>query len=178
LLRICLDLNVWCGAFISARLGRTDTAAFILTNAARSGASERGPLALVISWGMLARLRGVVVDQLGFSLADAGRLTELIAAYAREGPSLTLGGVGVLPIHDAEDRHVLETAWAGAADLLVTHNLSDFVVPEAEALVPDRIYGLRRGSAKLVVCHTYNAAAWLQGEDWPDAVATFLSLTT
>jgi hypothetical protein len=48
-------------------------------------------VALVVSWGMLERLRIVLVRDLGFTDRDAGRLAELIASYAHEGPSLTLG---------------------------------------------------------------------------------------
>lgn len=173
--RLCLDLNVWCGAFIGLRLGRTDTAAQRLTDAARTGGSPQGPVTLIVSHGMLERLTDVLATQLHFPPEEAARLCELIASYAREGPSLTLGGVGVLPIHDTEDRHVLETAWAGQADVLVTQNLADFLEPEAEALVPERIYGLRRGGTKLMLCHTFDAAAWLGGEPWPTVVGAFLN---
>lgn len=124
---------------------------------------------------MLERLRAVLVGQLSFAEPDAERLCELIASYAREGPSLTLGGVGVLPVPDAEDRHVLETAWAAQAAMLVTHNIGDFVDDESETLVAGRVYGLRRGPAKLLVCHTYNAAAWLRGDPWPETVTRFLN---
>jgi hypothetical protein len=54
--KVCLDLNVWCGAFIARRLGREGTATIALTDAVRLGQSPRGPIALVISWGMLERL--------------------------------------------------------------------------------------------------------------------------
>lgn len=172
-LRVCLDLNVWCGAFLSEQLGRSDTAAQSLVAAVRSGQCERGPVALVISWGMLNRMREVL-ERLGFEPREAERLTELIATYAHEGPSLTLGGVGVLPLDDTEDRHVMETAWAGEVDLLVTHNLDDFA-GDSDALVPDRILGASRGGAKLIVSHTYDAAAWLRGEPWPEAVDAFLA---
>ena len=174
MLRLCLDLNIWCGAFLAQRLGRNSTAAGYLTQTLRDGVSPRGPVALVISLGMLDRLRDVLSGQLGFTSTDAERLCDLIATYAREGPSLTLGGIGVLPIRDQEDRHVLETAWAAHSDLLVTHNLVDFLDRDSEVLVSDRVYGLTRGTAKLLVCHTYNAAAWLGGERWPDAVIRFL----
>jgi hypothetical protein len=65
LLGVCLDLNVWCAAFIARRLGRRDTAATYLVEAVRQGQSAAGPLALVVSWGMLERLRAVLTRDLG-----------------------------------------------------------------------------------------------------------------
>ncbi|THD60938.1 PIN domain-containing protein [Phenylobacterium sp.] len=174
MLRVCLDLNVWCGALLAQGLGRKDTAAGFLAHTVRGGASAQGPIALVISLGMLDRLRTVLARDLGFGEGDADRLCELIAAYGREGPSLTLGGVGVLPVSDEEDRHVLETAWSGQADVLVTHNLTDFLEAGAETLVDEQVYGLRRGAGRLLLCHTFAAAAWLRGESWPDPVRRFL----
>ena len=67
---------------------------------------------------MLERLKLVLIEQLRFDRADAVALTDAIAGYAHMGPSLTLGGVGVIPLQDTEDRHVLETAWAGSAEIL------------------------------------------------------------
>ena len=162
MIKICLDLNVWCGAFISRRLGRDDTATMALVETVRSGQSARGPVALVVSWGMLERLRKVLVHDLGFADDDAARLTELIASYAKEGPSLTLGGVGIIPIHDVEDRHVLETAWAGEADILVTANLADFVRAEDHTLLEGRLYQLRRGGKSMILAHPFEAVRWLR----------------
>lgn len=173
-MRLCLDLNVWLGAFLSERLERTGTATQALVDAVRSGACERGPVALVISWGMLNRLQKVLMAQ-GFGEPEAQGLIEVIATYAREGPSLTLGGVGVLPMDDEEDRHVVETAFAGGADLLVTHNLDDFAGADAQALVASRAYGATRGAAKLLILHTYEAAAWLRGEPIPHQAEAFVT---
>jgi hypothetical protein len=74
------------------------------------GASE-SCRAEFFSWGMLERLRTILVRDLEFPGCDSARLAELMAGYPKEDPSLTLGGVGVIRIHDVEDRHVLETAW-------------------------------------------------------------------
>ena len=171
--RLCLDLNVWLGAILSEKLERRDTAAQTLVDAARSGISPRGPVALVVSWGMLNRLREVLV-RFEFGASEADRLIQVIATIARDGPSLTLGGVGVLPLDDEEDRHVLETALAGGADMLVTQNLSDFVRQDARVLVADRYYGLEAAGGKLLIVHTYAAAAWLRGEDLPAEVQVWL----
>lgn len=173
-MRICLDLNIWLGAFLSERLGHTGTATQVLVEAVRTGACERGPVALVISWGMLNRLEQVLVAQ-GFDEAQAQRLVEIIATFAREGLSLTLGGAGVLPMDDEEDRHVVEAAFAGEADLLVTHNFSDFAGDGVQLLVAGRIYGARQGVRKLLILHTYDAAAWIRGEALPQAEAFMTS---
>jgi hypothetical protein len=162
--RICLDLNVWCAAFIARRMGRRDTAALGLVDAVRSGQSPRGPVSLIMSWGMLERLKTVLARDLGFSDRDAARAVDLIASYAREGPSLTLGGLGVLPLHDLEDRHVLETAWAGQADLLVTANLPDFIQPGDQEISEMRRYQLRRGARQMILAHPYDAVRWMSGE--------------
>ncbi len=162
MLKDCLDLNVWCGAFIARRLGREGTAKIALTDAVRSGQSPRGPIALVISWGMLERLRTVLTRDFGFADTDAYRLTELIASYAKDGPSLTLGGVGVIPIHDVEDRHVLETAWAGQADILVTANLADFTEVADQNAQGNRVFELERGGKSLIVAHPFEANRWLR----------------
>jgi predicted nucleic acid-binding protein len=165
-LRICLDLNVWCAAFIARRLGRRDTAAMALVDGVRRGHSPRGPLSLVVSWGMLERLRAVLARDLGFSEADAARLVELVASYAREGPSLTLGGVGVIPIHDTEDRHVLETAWAGGADILVTANLQDFVQSDGEVILESRVLRLVSAGRSMILAHPFETAQWLRNGIW------------
>ena len=119
-------------------------------------------MAIVVSWGMLERLRTVLVRDLGFADRDAARLAELIASYAREGPSLTLGGVGVIPIHDVEDRHVLETAWAGEADILVTANLADFIQDKDHAVLEGRLYQLERGGQSMILAHPFEALRWLR----------------
>ncbi len=111
---------------------------------------------------MLERLRAVLLRDLGFSQGDAGRLVELIASYAKEGPSLTLGGVGVIPMHDTEDRHVLETAWAGQADLLVTANLADFIHEDDETILETMSYRLRRGDRSMILSHPFEAIRWLR----------------
>jgi hypothetical protein len=159
LVRLCLDLNVWCAAYLADRAGRRWTAAQSLVAAVRSGHGQHSPVQLVISWGMLERLKRVLMDQLRFDPADASGLVDAIAAYAGAGPSLTLGGVGVIPLQDTEDRHVLEAAWAGAADMLVTANLRDFIQAGDQPLQEGRLYRLTRGAATLLLAHPFEAAS-------------------
>jgi predicted nucleic acid-binding protein len=169
LTRICLDLNVWCAAFLANRVGRQGTACQTLVEVARSAQAGREPLQLVISWGMLERLKLVLVEQLQFDPAEATALADAIASYAHMGPSLTLGGVGVLPLQDGEDRHVLETAWAGNAEILVTANLEDFVHGRDEAVYAGRTYRLTQGARALILTHPFEAAHWLREGTWRTA---------
>ncbi len=111
------------------------------------------------------RLATVLVRDVQFPVEIVDELVEAIVDVAAEGPSLTLGGVGVLPIHDAEDRHVLETAWSGGADVLTTAYLRGFVSTQAEDLVPNRVFRLRRADHRLILAHPFETAAWLRGED-------------
>jgi hypothetical protein len=163
--RICADLNVWCSALLSRSMGRTATASQVIVDALMVGASARGPLALVISWGMLERLNMVLGREFGFTPEQAITATTALASRAAGGPSLSLGGVGVLPIHDSEDRHVLETGWAGEAHMLITADLGGFIQRDPQIIIPDRVFRLRRGGRNMHVAHTFDAAAWLRGED-------------
>ena len=164
--RICLDLNVWCAAYLADRAGRQDTASQTLVEAARSGQAAGELLQLVVSWGMLERLKPVLVDHLQFDPSEASALADAIAGYAHMGPSLTLGGVGVIPIQDTDDRHVLETAWAGRADILVTANLGDFVQEDDEIVLEGRIYRLSRAGETMILAHPFEAARWLRDGTW------------
>lgn len=169
MIRICLDLNVWCAAFLADRAGRQGTACQTLVEAARSAQAGHEPLQLVISWGMLERLKLVLIGQLQFDPADATALTNAIAGYAHMGPSLTLGGMGVIPLQDTEDRHVLETAWAGSAEILVTANLEDFLHGRDETVYAGRTYRLKRGGQTLILTHPFEAAHWLREGTWRTA---------
>ncbi len=165
-MRVCVDLNIWCADLLARQAGRSDTAAQAIVAAVR-GRPSRAPLQLVISWGMLQRLGEVVRREFGFSDETAATLCDAIAGYAQAGPSLALGGVGVLPIHDPEDRHVLETAWAGQARALVTADFAGFLSADAEIQIPDRLARLARGGHQLALIHPFTFAAWLRGEDIP-----------
>jgi hypothetical protein len=166
LLRVCLDLNIWIGAFLAEKANRADTAAQALVSAVREGRSPHGAVALVISYGMIFRLKTVLLRLTG-DMAAADRIPTIIAELAEQGPSLTLGGVGVLPMDDHEDRHVLETALAGRADILVTHNLGDFIGGDVRELLPGRWYGATHSAHRLLIAHTYDGAAWIRGDGLP-----------
>lgn len=161
-LRLCLDLNIWCGDLLSRRRGDARSSVQLLVDAVRQGHCPLGPVQLVVSWGMLDRLRQVWIEDANFRIdpVTAETMISIIAGYARIGPQLTLGGVGVMPMRDIEDGHVLDTAIA-AADILVTVNFRDFMLRDAEILQPDRLARLAiPGREPLLIVHPYRMAEW------------------
>lgn len=167
--RLCLDLNVWCANFLAERAGREGTASQTLVEIVRRGVCARGPVQLVISWGMLTRLRLVLEREWNVpataseSLISAMAAMAAIAAFgpANTPPYLTLGGTGVMPIRDEEDAHVIETAIAGRATHLVTANFADFVFPGTTVVVRDRVAEYRDARAELLIVHPYEMVARL-----------------
>ena len=135
--------------------------------AVRRGGSTLGPIQLVISWGMLNRLRKVWEDDWGVPRADADPLLAAIAGYAALGPDaepphLTLGGTGLVALRDTEDAHVMDVAVAGRADLLVTSNFTDFLDYRKDVREKDRIAIYRAAQHEVVIAHPYTAARWLR----------------
>jgi hypothetical protein len=66
-LRLCLDLNIWCAALLSEKKGRSGTSSQRLVAIVREGKSSLGEVQLIISWGMLNRLRKVLEKDLSVS---------------------------------------------------------------------------------------------------------------
>lgn len=173
-LRLCLDLNIWCAAFLADRKRSAGTAAQLLVEAVRAGGIAGIPVQMVVSWGMLARLRKVFETDWGISRATVDTVIEAIAGYARLGPAgtaphLVLGGTGLMPVRDEEDAHVLDTAVAARAHLLVTANFDDFIAGKSQVLEEGRISLFETAATHLVIAHPYRAAAWLRQGVFPDA---------
>jgi hypothetical protein len=165
-LRVCLDLNVFVAALLAAERGRRDTAAQVLVDSIRRGESALGPMQLVISWGMLNRLRKVLERDLRIAPERVGLYVQAIIGYAELGPEqldpvLTLGGTGVIPLPDEEDRHVLETASAGGAGVVVTSNLGDLAIRGTQVLEADRVLEYPVPKGRIVIAHPFRAAEWL-----------------
>lgn len=180
-LNLCLDLNVWCAAFLADRKGTTGTASQTLVDVARAGQSSGFPVQLVVSWGMLTRLRKVFELDWGVSRATVDTLTETIAGYARLGPHgmaphLTLGGTGLMPLRDEEDAHVVDTALAARAHLLVTANFDDFIGAKGQVLEAGKVAIIETATTRLVVAHPFRAAGWLREGLFPDAATVERSL--
>lgn len=165
-LRVCLDLNIWCAAFIADRRGRQGTSAQMLTEAVREGHCPLGPVQLIVSWGMLDRLRKVFVHDWRVDPETTNRLIEAITRCAAlgpdgVGPALTLGGAGLMPLADPEDAHVLDTAIAGDADIVATANIRDFLTRGAAVLEPGLLASLRRPKGRrLLIAHPFTMRRW------------------
>lgn len=173
-LNLCLDLNVWCAAFLADRKSMVGTASQSLIAVVRRGHSGTVPVQLVVSWGMLTRLRKVFEVDWGVSRQTVDTVIEAIAGYACLGPlgtapHLTLGGTGLMPMRDEEDAHVAETALAGGSHLLVTANFDDFIGNKGRVLEDGKIAVIATATARLVVAHPYRAAAWMREGLFPDA---------
>jgi predicted nucleic acid-binding protein len=173
ILRVCLDLNIWCAALLADGKGRENTASQSLVAMIRQGICLSQPVQLVISWGMLNRLRKVLTQDLKVSEQTTDFYLSTIAAYAHLGalgasPQLTLGGTGVIPLRDTEDAHVLETAIAGRADFLVTANFKDFIMEKTAIVSPNR-YALHQGSDSTIhIVHPYLMMEWLRTGIMPE----------
>lgn len=170
LLRFCLDLNIWCAALLADAKGRQDTACQMLVEIVRRGRCAIGPVALVISWGMLNRLQFVLQNdpKLAAFQDDAVAFIELIITYAQLSPQLTLGGTGIIPLDDEEDRHVLETAIAGKATVLVTANFKDFLFKDVQIIVPERHCIYLSPIHSLHIVHPFLMINWLNKKEIPD----------
>lgn len=146
-----------------------------LTDAVRSGDCPAGPLQLVVSLGMLDRLALVLKCEFAVDADSAETLVRAIGGIASLGaagdhPHALVGG-GVYPIRDEEDRHVLEVAVAGDADLLVTANMADFEMDDIEKIGDGsriRLYPVP-GRAVLVIAHPDQARDWLRAGVMPTA---------
>ena len=60
-LRWCLDLNIWCAAFLADIKGSQNSSCQTLVKIIREGNCDLGTVELVISWGMLNRLQSVFI---------------------------------------------------------------------------------------------------------------------
>ena len=128
---------------------------------------------------MLERLASVLVRRFAVDPAMADAAIRAIGTIATMGPAgdfpYVLAGGGIYPIRDAEDRHVLEVAVAGRADVLATANVADFEMVGI-ARVGDgarvRIY-TPSGGASFVIAHPDQVRDWLREAIVPTAeVAT------
>lgn len=167
ILRVCLDLNIWCAALLADSKDRENTASQSLVAMIRQDAYLPHPVQLVISWGMLNRLRKVLIQDLKVLEQTADAYLSAISAYAHLGalgtsPQLTLGGTGIVLLRDMEDGHVLETAIAGRADFLVTANFKDFITQKTVVVTPDR-YAIHQSPDYTVhIVHPYLMMEWLR----------------
>ncbi|SOD97116.1 PIN domain-containing protein [Caenispirillum bisanense] len=173
--RCCLDLNVYCAALLARSRGRENTGALRMLDMMRDGRGACGPLQLIVSWVMLDRLRKVFVEdwRLPKEIADLFLAdVRLLAALGpdRLDPYLLLGGGGVAPVRDEEDRSVLEVAGAARSALLVTSNFADFTA-DAEILVPQRLALAEIQQHRVIVARPAEALHLLTAPVVPDVAA-------
>jgi predicted nucleic acid-binding protein len=160
-IKICLDLNIWCAALLAERKNRKNTACQKLVEIIRNGQSSLGKTELIISWGMLNRLEKVLIKDLKISPIQAQLYLTSIKNYTQLSPQLTLGGMGVIPLHDTEDAYVLETALAGKAKILITANFRDFVSKDIKIITKERHGIYQFGNHKCHIIHPYLAVKHL-----------------
>ena len=166
-LRLCLDLNIWCAALLADFKGRQDTSCQCLVEIVRQGSCALGEVQLIISWGMLNRLQKVLKKNLQVSDVVANLYIDAIQGYAQLNPQLTLGGTGIIPLQDTEDVHVLETALAGRANVLVTANFKDFISNDTQICIPQR-HGIHISPAHIFhIAHPYLMMDWLKASQIP-----------
>lgn len=130
------------------------------------------PVQLIISWGMLNRLRQVLLYQLQISAPTVERFIDTITAYVQLGamdssPQLTLGGTGILPIQDTEDAHVFETAIAGRAQVIITANFKDFIAKDTTVVLSQRHAIHTTPDHAFHIVHPYLFMDWLRAEQIP-----------
>ena len=166
-LRLCLDLNIWCAALLADIKGNQNSACQSIVDTVRYGRCYIGVVDLVISWGMLNRLEQVLL-RLTPLANDASFYVGVIRSYAQLHPQLTLGGTGVIPIADTEDQHVLETALAGRANILVTANFRDFSNKDIEIIIAERHSICHSPIHKFHIVHPYLLISWLNQGSIPE----------
>lgn len=167
MIRICLDLNIWCASLLAKFKGRNNTSSQLLVEIVRLGYYHEEKVQLIISWGMLNRLQKVLEKDLKVRKQISINYINLITKYANNVPQLTLGGTGIIPLKDTEDAHVLETAIAGKADFLVTANFRDFIFKETEIIKAERYAIYRKGKTKIQIVHPYLMTEWFQENTLP-----------
>lgn len=163
-LRLCLDLNIWVGAFLCDVQGKTNSVSQQTRELVLYDLAKGEPQAqLIISWGMVNRLQKVLTQQLSLSPTTVVNYIDGIVELAKY-PSVTLGGTGIISIRDEEDAAVLETAVAGRADALITRNFKDFVISQDVRILRDgEVAKYEHPTHSLLIIQPFIAKDWISG---------------
>jgi predicted nucleic acid-binding protein len=179
-------VNVWVAHFLSLSKGRQGTAAQRVVRSAFAGHCHLGPVQPIISHTMLDTMQAVLI-RCGLTEAAAEAARNAVEDAAAGGvvpqpPYMVLGG-GVQPVIDTEDGGVLDTAVAGAADMLITSNLRDFapgprsaidagiVRLDADGEADVILFRHGRLAHGIVIAPLFAATAWLlDGARPPDGI--------
>ncbi len=167
LIYMCLDLNIWVANLRADRMGKQGSACQSLVETVKCGSCSLGGVQLIISYGMLNRLRLTLVQKLHIPETVADAYISLIERYARFGPAgkepqLSLGGTGIIPLRDTEDVHVLETAISGRAVVLITENFKDFVSKDTNIVSPKQHAIHFSPAHTLHIVHPYLMMSWIR----------------
>ncbi|WP_017295083.1 PIN domain-containing protein [Geminocystis herdmanii] len=167
-IRLCLDLNIWCASLLADFKGRNETACQILVETIRQRECSLGKVKLIVSWGMMNRLQKVLEQDLQVSSFTAKNYLNIICKYADYVPQLTLGGSGVIAMEDIEDSHVLETCLASQADILVTANFKDFINKDTKIIIEQRYAIYTSANHRLIIVHPFLMVEWLKSGQIPN----------
>ena len=179
-LKVCIDLNIWCSALYADKTGRKDTACQTLIKFAKQGCCPLGPIQIIISYGMLDRLRSVLEKKFKIPKLVAVLYTNLIEQYAKlgalqSGPQLILGG-GVIPLKDVEDSHVYETALAGQVLILITENFKDFISKDTHIIIKNRHAVSITANHSFHIAHPFIVLEWIRNNNIPDIATVIQNL--
>lgn len=78
--------------------------------------------------------------------------------------------MGVTPIQDTEDAHVLETAIARLTNVLVTANFKDFLCNDTQLIIPQRQAIHIAPNHRFHIVHPYLMMDWLHEGQMPELV--------
>jgi hypothetical protein len=173
-------VNVWIAHLVALQHEKDAGAASALVRMVEDRTSAAGPVQLAMSWEMLATLERVL-DRLGYSRGNILGASAAVTAMMKAGPEqfdpylLPEGGRHLL-MRDGEDARVLASAIAARVDLLITDNLDDFAIKDAERIdtrmvrrrdrPPRQLYALileRPDGVAIVIAHPIDAVEWLKG---------------
>jgi len=196
-IRLALDINVFIADILSTEVGRRNTAASLLVEAVRTGASPAGRVQLVTSLPIIENYANVLSRRLGYDAAAAEERAWILQQYAREGPTpdhpyLSVGN-GYIAFETEEewrrsianhlgrseadklfheiqdDRYVLETALAGRADILVTADVAGFAKGPATRFQRNDVLLFPFADRTLVIGAPRFVTHWLWQGIVPDA---------
>jgi len=149
-IRVCLDVNVWIAHLLAIQNNRVGGSASGLVRIVQDMTCAAGPVQLAMSWEMLGTLEGVLsrlkFDPLSILANTAALVGIMKAGPLRFDPHLLPEGGRSLPMKDIEDAGVLASAIAARVDLLITDNLDDFAIKDAERIATQSIR--RRGGSR------------------------------
>ncbi|CCD89767.1 conserved protein of unknown function [Bradyrhizobium sp. ORS 285] len=195
-MRVSLDVNIFVAQLRALQVGRGAGATSDLVGMVRDMRCEAGPIQLVLSWEMIATLQNVL-ERLSFPPDTISDFISSLILLMRTGPEsfdphLLPEGGRHLAMQDQEDAGVLASSIAARVDLLVTNNLDDFQIKDAEKFETRvikrrdeserQLHALayeRADGVSLVVAHPIDARDWLaQGLlPTPDLLRSLASAT-